>query len=277
MHRLSAVLVLLAGCPAATVDVQIPVDVLYADAPVRCGEALALPGGATGELADARIFLSNVEMQEADGHWTAVDLTPSAWQSEGVVLLDFEDGAAGCSDSGTPEMNGSITGSLPVGSYAGLRFDVGVPFALNHANNATAPAPLNTPGTFWTWQGGYKFVRVDFLVDGDPGSRWNVHLGSTGCVSDAPVNAPSEACGNPNRATLQLAGHTPTQGLSLDLQALVAGADVTDNTPETPPGCMSSPLEPADCSPVFDSLGMDFTTGTCAADCAGQAFAKSTP
>ena len=38
-----------------------------------------------------------------------------------------------------------------------------MPFASNHSNNALATAPLNTPGMFWTWQGGYKFTEQDLL------------------------------------------------------------------------------------------------------------------
>lgn len=278
MNRLSALVLLLAGCPADTpVDVNIPVDALFAGAPARCGVDLTLPGGSTGELGDARVFLSNVQMQDAAGTWVPVELTPSDWQSDGVVLLDFEDGTAGCADSGTPETNGAILGTLPDGEYSGLRFDIGVPFELNHVNNATAPAPLNAPGMFWTWQGGYKFVRVDFVVDGDPASRWNVHVGSTACVSDAPVDAPAAECDKPNRATLELATASPTTGLSLDLEALVATVNLAQNTPETPPGCMSSPMEPADCTDTFASLGIDFASGTCASDCADQSFVELAP
>lgn len=277
MNRLSALVLLFAGCSGGPVDVMIPVEALFAGSAVRCGMDLTLPGGATGEFADARVFLSNVEMQNTDGAWVSVDLTPSDWQNDNVVLLDFEDGTAGCSDSGTPETNGSIVGTLPAGEYTGLRFDIGVPFQQNHVNNATEPAPMNAPGMFWTWQGGYKFVRVDFLVDGDPGTRWNVHVGSTACVSDAPVDAPATACDRPNRASLEIATVGPTSGLSLDLQALVSTVDLAQNSAETPPGCMSSPMEPLDCIDTFASLGLDFSSGACVSGCADQSFVAVTP
>lgn len=47
------------------------------------------------------------------------------------------------------------------GRYTGLAFDMGVPFALNHADVTAAPSPLNIQALWWNWQGGYKFMRVD--------------------------------------------------------------------------------------------------------------------
>lgn len=245
---------------------SIPFDAVVGSDMAMCGMSYAI-SGQDAELADARLFLSNLEVR-IDGAWQAVTLDDTDWQHDGVVLLDFEDGSGACADSGTSDLNDTVTGTAPAGTIDGFRFDVGVPFALNHNDSATAPAPLNAPGMFWTWQGGYKFVRVDYAVTG--GERWNVHVGSTGCVSDAPVDAPAEECGAPNRATVEL-DLDPASGVTIDLGALVTGADIGVNTAKTPPGCMSSPTEPDDCSPVFSNLGLDFSSGVCAGDCAGQA------
>jgi uncharacterized repeat protein (TIGR04052 family) len=229
-------------------------------------------GGATAQLADARLYVSGVQLRDAGGSW--VDLTldqDSVWQHEGVALLDFEDGTAGCADSGTSDLNGVVTGTLPAGTYTGLRFDVGVPFELNHLDSATAPSPLDSPGMFWAWQSGYKFVRVDWAVQGEGTSRWNVHVGATGCVSDASTQSPDEPCGRPNLGTIELADFDPAADeVAVDLGALISGVDVWADTAESPPGCMSSPAEPDDCGPTFGSLGMDFATGVCASDCEGQ-------
>jgi uncharacterized repeat protein (TIGR04052 family) len=247
--------------------VSIAFDAVVGSDMAMCGMAYTV-GGQELELADARLFLSTVEVR-VDGAWQPLVLDETDWQHEGIALLDFEDGSAGCADSGTSDLNDTLTGMAPAGTIDGVRFDVGVPFELNHVDSATAPAPLNAPGMFWTWQGGYKFVRVDYAVAG--AERWNVHVGSTGCVSDAPVNAPEAECSAPNRATIEL-DLDLSVGVTVDLGALIAGADVTTNLVDTPPGCMSSPTEPDDCAPVFTNLGLDFATGFCADDCAGQAI-----
>ncbi|MFT6818557.1 MAG: putative repeat protein (TIGR04052 family), partial [Myxococcota bacterium] len=169
------------------------------------------------------------------------------------------------------EMNGVVTGQIAGGLYDSFRYDVGVPFEDNHLDSASAPAPLNSPGMFWTWQGGYKFVRVDFAVDTVVRSRWNVHVGSGGCASAAPTTAPTEECALPNRATVRL-DDIPLQGgrIEVELSELVATADLGKNTEESPPGCMSAPADGNDCSPTFAALGMSIDTGACVDNCNGQ-------
>lgn len=94
-----------------------------------------------------------------------------------------------------------------------LRFDLGVPFELNHLNPVTQPAPLNEPDMFWTWRNGYKFLRIDMqqkdMQQDDTQQKdiqqinsgrdtWAYHLGSVGCVSASAVRSPTAACAKPN-------------------------------------------------------------------------------
>ena len=126
---------------------------------------------------------------------------------------------------------------------------------------------------FWTWQGGFKFLRVDLMVPSNPPSRWNMHIGSTGCDSASPIDAPTAECTKPNRTTIVIEGVDPTtDAIQVALDALVSDVDVAANTVDTPPGCMSSPTEPDDCGPVFGAIGLDFATGACDGDCADQAL-----
>lgn len=255
------------------IEATLTFDAVLGDVDAACGVDAALgTGGTTGQLADARVFVSSVELRNDEGTWVAVDLADDGqWQVDGVALLDFEDGTAGCADSGNADLNDTLTGMVPDGTYDAIRFDVGLPHALNHLDSATAPAPLNAQGMFWVWASGYKFLRVDYAVQTDPASRWNVHLGSAGCSSEGPTIAPDEACARPNRPTITVEGSDPlTTPIRVDLLELVGGADVAVNTAETPPGCMSNPLEADDCVPVFDALGLDFESGQCVDGCAGQ-------
>lgn len=278
---LAVCLVGLAGCEAEEKgetqaepqDVTLQFRAAIGGEDVACGAAYAIGAAETSVMiGDARLYVSAIQLHDAEAGWVDLALEQDGmWQHEGVALLDFEDGTASCADSGNAELRSVVTGSVPAGNWDGLRFDLGVPEALNHADSATSPSPLNVPGMFWVWQSGYKFARVDFVVAGETPSRWNVHLGSTGCASAAPTVAPDAPCTSPNRATITLEDFDASADvIALDLGALVAGADLTANTPDTPPGCMSSPTEPGDCGPSFEAVGLDFTTGACVADCASQ-------
>lgn len=277
MSRLSVVAVFLfiaAGCGGDdSTDVELAFEANVAGSAVSCSTSYTNLGtsNASAQLADARLFVSGLQLRDQDGNWVAVELDESPFQHQDVALLDFEDGTAACADSGTSEINKVVTGTVADGTYDAVRYDIGVPFALNHNNNATATAPLNVPGMFWTWQGGYKFVRVDWAVTGGVIPRWNVHIGSTMCASNAPTEAPTEACARGNLASVELTDFDPaTDTLDIDLSALVASSDIALNSTDTPPGCMSSPGEPDDCTPVFAALGMNFGDGACAESCNGQ-------
>lgn len=261
-----------APAPGTPVEVALDFAAVIGGARVDCSSAVTVGrGGTTAQLADARLYVSQLEARTADGTWTAIDLAATEWQRDGVVLLDFEDGTGACADSGTSATNTRLTGTLPAGTYDAVRYAVGVPFALNHLDNATAAPPLDVPSMYWTWRGGYKFLRVDFLVTGGAVPRWNVHLGSTGCASAAPTEAPDAPCGRVNQAVVTLEGVDLTADtVEIDLGALVGGADLAVNTEMSPPGCMSNPMEPDDCAPVFETLGLGFADGACVNGCAAQ-------
>ena len=89
------------------------------------------------------------------------------WQLDGSALLDFEDATAACAN-GTPETNAVVKGSVPEGQYMGLLFDIGLPFDQNHGDPTLAASPLNLTEMFWSWQAGYKFIKIDLSTAGRP-------------------------------------------------------------------------------------------------------------
>ncbi|WP_199509204.1 MbnP family copper-binding protein [Glaciecola sp. KUL10] len=86
-------------------------------------------------------------------------------------------------------------------SRTSLNFLIGVPFLQNHANPLTQSSPLNIASMFWSWQMGYKFMRVDLRSSTD---SFAFHLGSTGCQSASRVRAPASECEQPNRVPISL-------------------------------------------------------------------------
>ena len=170
--RIVALVALLVACKGTPTDVDQPLtlqfEATFGGAPAACGTDLTL-GASTVQLADARAFVSEIEVRDAEGTWVPVALEDDGkWQNGTVPLLDFENGTGGCADSGNADLNDQIVGTVASGTYDAVRFTLGVPFALNHNDSATSPAPLNAPGMFWTWQGGFKFLRVDLMVPSNP-------------------------------------------------------------------------------------------------------------
>lgn len=200
--------------------------------------------------------MHDVRLVAPDGTEVPVELEQDGlWQYQNVALLDFENGDGPCAASGNAVTNTAVRGSVPAGVYTGVSFTLSLPFELNHGEQSTAPPPLDSSAMFWSWQSGYKFIRVDTADD-----RYRIHLGSTGCESPGPSRPPT-SCAAPNRASVALRGFDPERDVIIaDLKALLAESDVDANEPETPPGCMSGPTDD-DCAPLFAGFGLSFPGG----------------
>lgn len=261
----AATAAILAAPALADQPVTIDFAAEMAGTPFTCAQPYEGIGttASTVEVADFRVFVTNARLIGADGTETPIALDQDGtWQLGDVALLDFED-ATGTCVNGTPETNTTLRGSAPEGDYAGLAFDIGVPFEVNHGDPTLQESPLNLTAMFWNWQGGYKFIKVELSSAGlpvthDANRGWALHLGSTGCASEARTVAPTEACANPNHVAVRLDGFDPeTSTVIFDPAAVLAEADVDHNTPESSPGCMSFP-DDDDCLPVMTRLGLPF-------------------
>ena len=252
--------------PSGPQEQTIMFHAISGDTHVSCGAPFALSEDADPNmyLQDLRLFVYDVELKNTAGDWVSFEMEADGEWSDGrVTLLDYEDGSQNCDESGNLLMNHQLKGMIPAGDYESIRFRVGVPFELNHQDVTAAQAPLNTSSMFWVWQRGYKFARVELLQEnGDSLTPWLFHLGSTGCESEAAVIAPESPCAKMNAPWITIDSFDlSSQHLALDLRGLLSGIDLSSNTEETPVGCMSMPLESLECEPLYQNLGLDFSTG----------------
>jgi uncharacterized repeat protein (TIGR04052 family) len=273
---------LLAGCSTGgptvgTPDSGKPVTFRFAamvgDQPFACSKAdPAKPGqtvpatfsgiGTTASTitpSDFRFYVHDVHLLDAAGKATPVTLAQDGkWQVKNVALLDFED-KTGLAVNGTTDTNATVTGTAPAGTYTGVRFTVGVPADLNHADAAAAPSPLNVTAMFWTWQSGYKHARIDFKTTGVPGGVF-VHLGSTGCEGSLHTHhetgstKPAGPCKDANRPTITLTGFDVQKDTVVaDLKTLLNQTNVDGFQGMS--GCMSEPGN-KDCAGIMSGFGL---------------------
>ena len=238
-------------------------------ADLTCGENTTMVGtansgnGSLPIIKDFRLYISSVQVAGNDGEFVNVELDQNDWQHQNVALLDFEDGSATCS-SGTTATHNSISGKIPAGEYTQLRFTLGVPQELNHLDRTTAPSPLNIDGMTWSWAGGYKHARMDV-------AGWNIHLGTTGCTLDSNNENLDCSADRPNRPTYTFNNFSADSVVTFDYAELVSTSDITSNA-NGALGCMSGETD-AECAPLFSKMGLDITSGECAADgCDSQSW-----
>ena len=243
---LSLSLLFICGCSAPQQDVEIPFEIRFGEAPLSCvGEV----GGIA--LTDLRFYVHDIRLVTADNDERRLTLVDDPlWQSPEVALLDFESGEGRCTN-GTKQVNDVIRGRAPPGDYTGLKFRVGVPEHLNHADPLRAEAPLGYSFMHWHWQTGYKFLRAGLASEDD--GFW-IHVGSSRCERTGNASG----CRAANRPAVVLSPYLPGKDVvEMDLQELVNGIDFDDGRPSD---CSSGPAE-TECQMPFAALGLDFSTG----------------
>jgi len=231
---------------------------------------------ATVDLHDLRFYVSGVSLINDKGEAVAVTLDVNDWQTKEVTLIDLEDGTGACADAGTQAQNTQVRGTVPAGTYKGIRMTVGVPSSVNHTDYAVAPKPLDVQALAWSWQAGRKFAQIEVNPVGGvarptpaaPGKTFYVHLGSTGCTGN-PVTGETVSCARADRMDFGFGDfNAGTQKVVLDIAQLLQGSNVKEDLGGAA-GCMSGATDP-ECVPIFSALKIDLTTGRSINEGSGQ-------
>lgn len=223
-----------------------------------CGKSFAGvgSGGTTVEAYDFRFYVHDVKLVTKDGTEVPVTLVQDGkWQYQNVALLDFANDEGVC-ESGSPETNTTVRVIAPEGEYTGVHFNFGVPSDKNHGDAATAPAPLNHPGLWWNWKGGYKYARIDLKTPiNDP---YYFHMGGTVCGEKEDG---SYACDLYNVPTIKLTGFdVKTDAVTFRLDKFYENVDLDaapNMTTDFTSGCMAFDGD-VECELVFNHLGLTF-------------------
>lgn len=247
-----------AGAQAPSAPVSLRFAGMVGAERFACGRTYDNIGTAPSRFtpSEFRFYIHDVRLLTSDGRDVPVTLEADGrWQTDGVALVDFEDGTGPCSN-GTPELHTEVRGRAAAQRYAGVRFTIGVPFAANHADPVTQPSPLNLSRMMWSWNSGHKFIRLDGRTG--TGKNWVLHLGSTGCTPDATATTIPTTCAQRNAVVVSLTGFDPaTDVIIADVAALYAASNLETNQEKTAAGCMSGPTD-RDCAPIFAALGLPF-------------------
>lgn len=248
------ILLCLAACSPRRVPVTLEFVATWQGQPLHC-DATDI------RLSDLRFFVSGVTLLDTQGNEHALTITEDErWQQAGIALVDLENGQAECMN-GTPAVNSRVSGTAEAAEFSGLRFVVGVPFELNHANPLTAQAPLDDAAMHWHWRSGYKFLRAGVVTESD--GFW-IHLGSTGC--EGTIRNIS-GCNRPNRVLVALSDFSPdADRIEVDLAALFGDVDFNDGRRSD---CSSGPAETS-CTEPFNALGLEFNEASSGFEPASQ-------
>ncbi|HEY6877331.1 MAG TPA: MbnP family copper-binding protein [Polyangiales bacterium] len=221
------------------------------DQPFACGKKVALGTQSTlAEPVDVRFYVHDVTLIRRGGERVPLELhQDQRYQRENVALLDFVDDTGGCA-TGDVDIRNVVHGYAPEqADYTAIAFKVGVPADKNHLNGAQAPAPYNASGLWWSWAGGYKYMRVDLKSDAQP--IWYFHGGAADCGGTSEKGF---RCGSLQIANIELPNYDPQASLVVfDAARFYASSNITvgDETP----GCMGFKPD-SQCAPLYNTLGV---------------------
>jgi uncharacterized repeat protein (TIGR04052 family) len=249
--------------PSGPQPVTIKLAARVGTQPFVCGQTYSNLGtpATTATATDFMLYVSNVRLLASNGTEVPVTLTPdNRWQADNVALIDFATGGASSAcPNATPETNLEVKGTVPAGTYTGVKFELGLPFERNHQDQTTAAGPYSVSRMFWSWNAGYKAVRLDLSTGGFP-TGWFIHLGSTGCTPTGTASTVPTSCVAPNRPTITLTGFDPSRDqIIADVAQLVAASNLNINQ-GGPAGCMSG-ITDNDCPALFAAFGLPFNGG----------------
>ena len=257
--------------------VSVSFAIVNGTTPVKCGTQLTGMGttGLAADVKDLRFYITNLSLVNDKGVAVPVKLDANKWQltqgTETVSLIDLEDATGACAGY-TAETNAVITGTVPGGTYVGLKATVGVPETMNHTAAVGGVAPLDNTAMLWSWQSGRKFMKIEInpvggmaTPTGTSVATYNLHLGSTGCtpkLDAAGVAIPNTGtCTNLNMADFSLAAFdSSTQKVALDLGQVFKTSDLTKENGGAP-GCMSGATDP-ECAVIFTELQVSYGSGS---------------
>lgn len=246
---------------------QVPVPIAVSFQPIFSEMDMLLPFSCEMRLGNftphhLKFFVHDISLKQGS---ETVPLTldeDGRWQHKGLALLDFEDGTGFCKN-GTSALNTEVKGTVPStldwNAQISMTFKVGIPFALNHLDPVQAPPPLSDTSMHWSWQGGFKYFRLEGLRRDAAGIEhpYKVHLGSTGCHGSIGAIT---GCDREPISLIELdriekmkgSGETIsyTIPISLDLNRLLSAENE---------GCMSESTE-IGCAQIFDALGLDLAS-----------------
>lgn len=206
-------LLLLIACTPQPQVINLTFQPTFEGSPINCNQTFTT-NQTSWSLTQIQFFLHDIQFQNQQGDWHQAQILAKENADPNVVLL-----GGYCGESMNWQFNVEVKDML----MKKIRFSVGVPFALNHLNPLTQSSPLNQSDMFWTWQTGYKFLRMEMS---STDSEWIFHLGSTGCKSPSPVRPPKTACKNPNRPVIELDNFDGKKSIAFEIDKLIAGIDL---------------------------------------------------
>ena len=225
---------ILFGCNKGVNNSSVVFSLQFQDKKINCGQ----PTVHGMELSQFWFYLSQVKM-EVNGEWRDITLPDTKWQHKNVALLGQH-----CSDN-TEKNWQLVLNKDELVNGEKLAFSIAVPFELNHQNPLQAQSIFDNANMFWTWQQGYKSLRLDLKNDKE---GWAYHIGAVGCKSPSVMRAPKAECREPNNINIEILDFKFNRNIVLDISRILSHIELSSES-----RCLSMPHQKS-CNVLMGNL-----------------------
>jgi hypothetical protein len=181
-----------------TVSFKLRIEGFFDTTRFALNQSYVNAAGDTVRFTTVKFYLSDVCVVDTLGRAIPARVVDTARSvtidNQTVTLLDYATAQNGVLE---------LTLRAKPGTYRGMKFNIGVPFDLNHRDASILPRPLNIDQRmYWNWNTGYIFHKIEGNFDSSGVSRnFIYHIGGdnrnltvqlatlTGSVTRFDVNA----------------------------------------------------------------------------------------
>ena len=212
------------GCKYSVNETSLVISPQFEDMKINCGQPMI--NGM--ELSQFWFYLSRFKV-EINGQWHDLRLQTTKWQQNDVALVGQH-----CSENTDKNWKLALEDNMPTGINS-LAFSIAMPFNLNHQSPLKAEGIFDNANMFWTWQQGYKSLRLDLKDDKE---GWAYHIGAVGCNSPSVMRAPMTPCRETNHVNVELVNFDRNKPITVDLARIIEGIALSKST-----RCLSMPTQ----------------------------------
>ncbi len=124
------------------------------------GDTVITPAGEKLVVNSLKFFVSNIGLSHLDASEEKIFPIEGDSNQVGIYLVDFSEMNYHGHNHG--EHGFKFSCQAPVGEYADVRYQIGVPRQYNLADISTNPYPVNGKnGMYWSWNSGFKFLVLN--------------------------------------------------------------------------------------------------------------------
>ena len=139
------------------------------------GDTIITPAGEKMVIKDFKFFVSNIGLSLLDASENPVSPIEGDSNKVGIYLVDF---AKSTVETEKGKRGFKISCQAPVGEYADIRYEIGVPRQYNLADISTNPYPVNGKnGMYWSWNSGFKFLVINGTSPAAQGTPLHLSIG----------------------------------------------------------------------------------------------------